>query len=68
MTHSAPEQNVTPYDYPWDVYLENEHDPTDGLWTTIYAPDADTARRKANQFYGHLYVVKYVRRRTGAAA
>ena len=40
----------------------------DGAWTVIYAPDADTARRKANQFYGHPNVVKYVRRRTGAAA
>ena len=58
----------TPYDLPWEVYLENEHDPMDGLWTTIYAPDAEAARRKANQFYGRPYAVKSVRRRTGAAA
>ena len=58
----------TPYDYPWDVYLENEHDPMDGLWTTVYAPDAEVARREANAHYGAPYAVRDVLRRTGAAA
>ena len=55
----------SPYDTPWDVYLENEHDPRDGLWTTIYAPDADTARLEANAHYGEPYVALDMRQRTG---
>ena len=57
-----------PYDSPWDVYLENAHDPMDGLWTVIYAPDAEVARREANAHYGEPYVALDVRQRTGAAA
>ena len=58
--------NVT-YDTPY-VYLENEHDPMDGLWTVIVAPDAEAARREANAHYGAPYAVKFVCRRTGAVA
>ena len=56
------------YDYPWNVYVENEHDPMDGIWTQVFAPDADTARHEANAHYGEPYAVRDVRRWIGAVA
>ena len=72
MSHTA--MTKIPYDTPWNVYLENEHDPMDGFWIRVCATDVDTAREAALHFRDrilnecHLYAVKYVRRRTGAAA